>query len=97
MTDSEDLLERFRRATGATVRAIAEREDLSLAFTPNAQGISGSEVRVQSPSRELRGVEVAQVRGACDSLALRVRHHDAAQHARRRPADPPDRWSVPAS
>ncbi|MEE8246676.1 MAG: cobaltochelatase subunit CobT [Alphaproteobacteria bacterium] len=88
MTDSEGLLERFRRATGATVRAIAEREDLSLAFTPNAQGISGSEVRVQSPSRELRGVEVAQVRGACDSLALRVRHHDAAQHARRRPADP---------
>jgi cobaltochelatase CobT len=88
MTDSEDLLDRFRRTSGAAVRAIADRDDLSVEFTPNAQGVSGSEVRVQSPSRDLGSKEVTQVRGVCDSLALRLRHHDAVGHARRRPADP---------
>jgi cobaltochelatase CobT len=88
MEQSESLLDRFRRATGATVRAICERDDVTVAFTPNAQGISGAEVRVQSPSRELHGEEVAQARGATDSLALRLRHHDPRLHARRRPIDP---------
>ena len=88
MEQSESQLDRFRRATGATVRAISERDDISVAFTPNAQGIAGTEVRVQSPSRELHPEEVTQTRGATDSLALRLRHHDVRLHARRRPVDP---------
>ncbi len=88
MSQGESSLERFRRATGATVRAICERDDVTVAFTPNAQGLSGTEVRVQSPSRDLNPQEVVQVRGSTDAAALRLRHHDGALHGRRRPIDP---------
>jgi cobaltochelatase CobT len=88
MSQGESRLERFRRATGATVRAICERDDVTVAFTPNAQGLSGTEVRVQSPSRELNPDEVVQVRGTTDSAALRLRHHDGALHNRRQPVEP---------
>ena len=88
MTQSETPLERFRRSTGATVRAIAAQDDVTVAFTPNAQGLSGKEVRVQSPSRDLHPQEVVQVRGATDSMALRLRHHNNALHAKRRPVNP---------
>jgi cobaltochelatase CobT len=88
MSQGESSLERFRRATGATVRAICERDDVTVAFTPNAQGLSGTEVRVQSPSRDLNPQEVVQVRGSTDAAALRLRHHDGALHGRRRPIEP---------
>jgi cobaltochelatase CobT len=88
MSQGETDLERFRRVTGATVRAICEREDVTVAFTPNAQGLTGNEVRVQSPSRDLNPREVVQVRGSTDAAALRLRHHDSALHGRRRPIDP---------
>ena len=61
MSQGESDLERFRRATGATVRAICEREDVTVSFTPNAQGMSGTELRVQSPSRDLNPREVVQI------------------------------------
>ena len=70
MSQGESDLERFRRVTGATVRAICAREDVTVAFTPNAQGLTGNEVRVQSPSRDLNPREVVQVRGSTDSAAL---------------------------
>jgi cobaltochelatase CobT len=38
------------------------------------------------PGRELSSGEAAPVRGAADSLALRLRYHDTALHARRAPA-----------
>jgi cobaltochelatase CobT len=88
MSQGESSLERFRRATGATVRAICERDDITVAFTPNAQGLTGTEVRVQSPSRDLNPQEVVQVRGSTDAAALRLRHHDGALHGRRRPIEP---------
>ena len=88
MSQGESHLERFRRATGATVRAICARDDVTVAFTPNAQGLSGKEVRVQSPSRDLNPQEVTQVRGSTDAAALRLRHHDGVLHSRRRPLDP---------
>jgi len=88
MSQGESDLERFRRATGATVRAICARDDITVAFTPNAQGLTGNEIRVQSPSRDLNPQEVNQVRGNTDSAALRLRHHDGAMHNRHRPLDP---------
>jgi len=88
MSQGESSLERFRRVTGATVRAICERDDVTVAFTPNAQGLSGTEVRVPSPSRDLNPHEVGQVRGTTDAAALRLRHHDGVLHSRRQPIEP---------
>src|SRR5215470_15160692 len=78
----------FKRATAATLRAIAEREDVTVGFGPEAAGVSGSRVRLPNPPRDLPAEEAAQLRGAADSVALRLRYHDDAVHNKRVPGSP---------
>lgn len=85
MSDSESPVDRFRRVTGATIRALAERADLDATFSPGPQGLSGGDVRLPLPSRDLPAGEVALVRGEADSAALRLRYHNQAMHRAHRP------------
>jgi cobaltochelatase CobT len=78
----------FKRATASTLRAIAERDDLNVAFGPEPPGLAGTRVKLPNPARDLPPDEAAQLRGAADSLALRLRYHDAAIHAKRLPGGP---------
>jgi cobaltochelatase CobT len=78
----------FKRATAATLRAIAERDDLTVGFGPEPPGLAGTRVKLPNPARDLPPEEAAQLRGASDSLALRLRYHDAAVHSKRLPASP---------
>ncbi|HUC12692.1 MAG TPA: cobaltochelatase subunit CobT [Stellaceae bacterium] len=78
----------FKRATAATLRAIAERDDVTVGFGPEAAGASGTRIRLPNPPRDLPAEETAQLRGAADSLALRMRYHDDGVHSRRAPGGP---------
>src|SRR5229473_2004345 len=78
----------FKRATASTLRAIAERDDLTVGFGPEPPGLAGSRVKLPNPARDLPPDEAAQLRGAADSLALRLRYHDDAVHAKRVPGSP---------
>jgi cobaltochelatase CobT len=78
----------FKRATATTLKAIAERDDLTVGFGPEPAGLSGSRVRLPNPARDLPADEVAQLRGAADGLALRLRYHDDTVHAKRLPGGP---------
>jgi cobaltochelatase CobT len=78
----------FKRATAATLRAIAERDDLTVGFGPEPAGLSGSRVRLPNPPRDLPAEEAAQLRGAADSVALRLRYHDDVVHSKRVPSGP---------
>src|SRR5437764_15255251 len=75
----------FKRATAATLRAIAERDDVTVGFGPEPAGVSGARVRLPNPPRDLPADEAAQLRGAADSAALRLRYHDDAVHSKRVP------------
>ncbi len=86
MSEPENPIEAFRRTTASTVRAIAERDDITATFAPAGQGLVGSELRLTMPARDLPQGDVALVRGEADSAALRLRHHDAALHAAQRPS-----------
>ncbi|MBV9858930.1 MAG: cobaltochelatase subunit CobT [Alphaproteobacteria bacterium] len=88
MTQAFSPTEVFKRATASTLRAIAERDDLTIGFGPEAPGLSGTRVRLPNPARDLPADEAAQLRGAADSLALRLRYHDNAVHTRRAPGGP---------
>jgi cobaltochelatase CobT len=77
----------FKRATASTLRAIAERDDLTVGFGPEPAGLAGTRVKLPNPARDLPADEAAQLRGAADSLALRVRYHDAALHSKRLPGN----------
>ena len=85
MSDAESPIERFKRTTGSTIRAIARRDDVTASFTPGPQGLVGNEVRLPLPARDLPSDEVAGVRGEADAAALRLRHHDQAIHRAHRP------------
>jgi cobaltochelatase CobT len=78
--------EEFKRATAGVLRAIAEQPDVQVAFQPGPSGVSGKRARLPLPTRTLPTAEMAKLRGASDSIALRLRHHDDALHAARMPA-----------
>ena len=85
MPDAESPIERFRRTTGAAIRAIAGRDDITASFTPSGQGLVGTEARLPLPARDLPPEDAATVRGEADAIALRLRYHDDKLHRNRRP------------
>ena len=89
MTTSKDSTrsEEFKRATAGAIRAMAASNDVQVAFQPGPAGLAGKRARLPVPSRALPDAEVQKLRGAADSVALRVRHHDDAVHARSLPAE----------
>ena len=85
MAEAESPVESFKRATAATVRAIAERDDVTVSYGAEPAGAAGSRLRLPLPARDLSDAEAGPVRGAADAMALKLRYHDAAVHARRAP------------
>ncbi len=77
--------EDFKRATAGALRAVAGVPDVQVAFQPGPSGVSGKRARLPLPTRALPAGEMARLRGAADSVALRLRHHDDAVHAARMP------------
>ncbi|HEY5209250.1 MAG TPA: cobaltochelatase subunit CobT [Stellaceae bacterium] len=86
MAEAESPVESFKRATAAAVRAIAEREDIAIVYGAELPAVGGTRVRLPLPGRELGPEEAAQLRGAADAAALRLRYHDEGVHTKRRPA-----------
>ncbi len=82
-TRSED----FKRATAGALRAMAQTSEVQVAFQPGPAGLTGKRARLPVPSRALPDAEMTRLRGAADSAALRLRHHDDAVHAARSPAE----------
>jgi cobaltochelatase CobT len=78
--------EEFKRATAGALRAIAQNNEVQVAFQPGPSGLAGKRARLPLPTRALPAAEMAKLRGAADALALRLRHHDDAVHAARMPA-----------
>jgi cobaltochelatase CobT len=80
-------LDRFRSVLTGASRAIAHEPEVELAFTADAPAQSGKNIRVPMPARSLPPEQVAEARGFADSFSLRLRHHDAALHAKGAPGD----------
>jgi cobaltochelatase CobT len=86
MTSPETPTDRFKRSTAATLRAIAGREDVTVTYASEPPGLNGTKARLPLPPRDLPADIAAQLRGAADAIGLRLKHHDAALHAKRMPA-----------
>jgi len=85
MAEAESPVETFKRATAATVRAIAERDDVTVSYGAEPAGAAGTRLRLPLPARDLSDAEAGPVRGAADAMALKLRYHDTALHSRRAP------------
>jgi cobaltochelatase CobT len=87
VAQNENPLEAFRQVLTGASRAIAREAELELSFTADVPMTSGKAVKVPMPGRMLPEKEVAEARGHADAAALKLRHHDAALHARGAPTD----------
>lgn len=81
-------LEALRAVLTGTARAMAHEPEVELAYTADTPTQAGKNLRVPMPARGLPPEQVAEARGFADSFALRLRHHDAAQHNRVAPEQP---------
>ncbi len=84
-TGDNSRTEDFKRATAGVLRAVAQVPDVQVAFQPGPSGVVGKRARLPLPTRALPPAEMAKLRGAADSVALRLRHHDDVVHAARSP------------
>jgi len=87
MSDKKDNTrsEEFKKATAGALRAIAGNAEIQVAYQPGPSGMAGKRARLPLPTRALPAAEMAKLRGAADSLALRVKHHDDNVHNARMP------------
>src|SRR5881227_1300716 len=82
-----ERIDLFRRALAGAARAIAKDPEVDVVFASEVTPASGKTARVASPGPGLEPRLVAEARGAADSVALRLRHHDVKLHARVAPMD----------
>ena len=88
MAQKDDSSTVLKRVTAATVRAVARRSELGVAFS-GADGridAQSSRVRLPMPPVHATRPDVARLRGTADALALQLRFHDAKLHSKRSPA-----------
>ncbi len=78
--------EAFKRATSGALRALAAAPEIDVTYHPGPAGLIGKKARLPVPTRALPAAEMAKLRGSADSLAVRLRYHDAALHQTRSPA-----------
>ena len=82
---TSEALAELRRATGAAARAIGRTGELDVELVTENPGATGNTVRIERPDPSLPYQQVVRARGQADSAALKLRHHDAAFHARQTP------------
>jgi len=89
MSDQDHPLEPFKRATTATIRAIAGDDELEVSFGQGPASVRGNRIRVPLPAIGASAEEINAVRGMGDEFALRMRYHDDAVHQRLAPRGGP--------
>ncbi len=86
MALKETPTELFKRSLAQTTRALAGREEeLEVAFGAEGPRLSAGRIVLPHPPRVISEPEAERLRGQADALALRLAHHDDAEHARMRP------------
>ena len=86
LSNKDTPVEAFKRVTAATMRAVSNKPELSVDFTPDPARVRGMRARLQPPSRDLPPDEVARIRGEADAMALKLRYHDEALHNKHQPS-----------
>jgi cobaltochelatase CobT len=85
MTKTIDRTDVFKSALSAATRALAGRDEVSVDFAADGGRVSGDQITLSTPPRDVTPLAVARARGQADALALRLAHHDVVQHAKLMP------------
>ncbi|WP_299349844.1 cobaltochelatase subunit CobT [uncultured Shimia sp.] len=77
----------FKKALAEATKVMANDAELSVTYTVDPSGVSGEQMRLPQVSRRMTRDEVLLARGTADALALKVKYHDGAMHAKYAPGD----------
>jgi cobaltochelatase CobT len=89
MAVKETPSEVFKRSLAQTTRALAgAEEELEVTFGAEGPKLTAGKIVLPHPPRVISDPEAERLRGQADGLALRLAHHDDAQHAKLRPQGP---------
>ncbi|MBB4040565.1 cobaltochelatase CobT [Microvirga flocculans] len=78
--------EPLKRSIAGTMKAIARKPDLEVAFASDRPVLMGTDkARLPEPPRKLTPQDVAVLRGNADAMALRLACHDTALHRKLAP------------
>ncbi len=88
MKKSDNPADPFKKALTEATRALADDAELNVTFTADPSGVAGDQMRLPQVSRRMTRDEVLLARGTADALAMRLRHHDPATHAKFAPSGP---------
>ena len=88
MKQSDNPADPFKKALTEATRAMADERELNVTFSADPSGVAGDTMRLPQISRRMGREEILIARGTADALAMRVRHHDAATHAKFAPSGP---------
>ncbi len=86
MSRDDNSVEPFKRVLVGTMRAISRDAELEVSFGVQDPSAAGHSAQLTQPPRDLDEAAVSRSRGESDALALKLRHHDPATHARRQPS-----------
>ena len=90
MNWSETKSEKIERVTSATLRAIGKNSEIEISYSSNKEAkiaTNGTSIRLPAPpNSEITKIDLAQLRGSADAVALRLRYHDSKIHHRYRPS-----------
>ncbi|SEC69037.1 cobaltochelatase CobT [Bradyrhizobium erythrophlei] len=87
IADSEDLLDALRRAVARCTRAVAGKRNLEITFDAERPAVNANLVVLPPLPRRLSRRDCSVLRGASDTLALQLAHHDPKAHRTLRPAE----------
>ncbi len=82
----DDEIERFKRATVSTARALARENEMEVMFGDGQPGVRQKRARLPLPPRDMPAHARALVRGSADSAALYLRHHSEDVYRKHQPA-----------
>ena len=84
----ESPIDRFKSVLTGAARALAHEPELEVAWTADNPSQIGTNLREPMPGRSLPRAQAMEARGFADSMALKLRHHNEAMHARNAPTEP---------
>jgi cobaltochelatase CobT len=87
VADKNDPVEAFRHALASATRALAGDPEAEVGFTSDNPTSQGKSIKAPLPGRGLTARDISEARGYADAAALKLRHHNAAMHARGQPGD----------
>ncbi len=89
MSQSERPVDRLKRVTAATVKALAGKgPDVDVHFQAVGNSVGDQAVNLPSPAGPVTEESVTRLRGVADSMALRLRYHDSKVHQKNAPQGP---------